>query len=129
MPASRRAQTALILPGVSGRVVRAHRPGVGVINVTSRYEYFSVDHGAAVAAAGDLHGCFHLPLVGGRHVALHGGLHTISISPSDGKQEAIECVEAEVGAPLDHVAQVNPSIEPGVIPKECKRDYFMLHIH
>lgn len=122
VPASRCAQASLILPGVGGGVVRAHGPGVGVVDVTSGYKDLAIDEGAAVTAAGHLHGSFHLPLVGGGHVALHRGLNTISVSPSDGKQEAIEGVEAEVGAPLDHVAQVIPSVEAGVISKECERD-------
>lgn len=117
VPASRCAQTALILPGVNGGVIRAHRSGVGIVDVTSRYKDLAIDDGAGVTAAGHLHGSFHLPLVRGRHVALHGGLYTISISTSNGKQEAIECVEAEVCAPLDHVAQVYPCIEARVISK------------
>lgn len=122
VPSSRCAQTVLILPGVSGGVVRAHGPGVGVVDVTSRYKDLSVDYGAAVAAAGHLHGSFHLPLVGGGHIALQRGLDTVSVSPSDGKQEAVEGVEAEVGAPLDHVAQVNPIVEARVISKERVRE-------
>lgn len=120
VPASRCAQTALILPGVSGGVIRAHSPGVGVVDVTSWYKDLAIDEGAGVTAAGHLHGSFHLPLVGGGHIALQRGLNTISVSPADGKQEAVEGVKAKVGALLDHVAQVNPSVEAGVISKECE---------
>ncbi|KAF3842172.1 hypothetical protein F7725_024123 [Dissostichus mawsoni] len=96
MPASRRAQTALILPAVGGGVVRAHSPGVSVVDVTTGYKDLALDEGAAVTAAGHLHGSFHLPLVGGGHVALHRGLNAITISPSNGKQKAIEDVEAKM---------------------------------
>lgn len=122
MPASRRAQTALILPAVGGGVVRAHSPGVSVVDVTTGYKDLALNEGAAMTAAGHLHGSFHLPLVGGGHVALHRGLNAITISPSNGKQKAIEDVEAKVCALLDHVAQVNPSVEAGVISKDSERN-------
>lgn len=130
VPASRCAQAALILPGVSGGVVQAHGPGVGVVDVTSRYEDFAINDGAGVTAAGHIHGSFHLPLVGGRHIALHRGLNAVGVTTSYGEQQAVEGVEAEVSAPLDHVAQVNPSVEAGIISKECKSgetdSYFLI---
>lgn len=73
-----------------------------------------------MAAARDIHRGFHLPLVGGGHVALHGGLDAICVSATDGKQQAIEGVEAKVSAPLKHVVQVNPSVEAGIVSKEKK---------
>lgn len=130
VPPSRCAKAALILPGVGGGVVRAHGSGVGIVDVASRYEDFAVDDRAGVAAARHIHGGFHLPLVGGGHVALHGGLDAICVTTTDGEQQAVEGVEAEVSAPLEHVAQMNPSVEAGIISKKCKKEetcgYFLV---
>lgn len=121
MPAPRGAEAGLVLPAVFAGVVHAHRARVSVIDVTSCDQDLAIHHGAGVAAPRHLQRGLHLPLVSCRHVALDRGEAALGVAASHRKEEPIEHVQAEVGAPLIHVRQVNPAIETRVISERIQK--------
>lgn len=118
MPSSRGAQAVLILPAIGGWVVRTYRARVGIVNVTTANQDLAINNCASVATSRDFHCCFHLPLVRGWNVALDRRLAAIRIAPPYSEQETIKGVEAEMSALLNHVCQVDPRVESGVISDE-----------
>lgn len=123
MPSSWAAQAVLILPAIGGWVIRTYCARVGVVNVTAANQDLAVDNCAGMATSRDFHWSFHLPLVRGWNVALDRCLAAFRIASPYSEQEAIEGVEAEMSALLNHVSQVDPCVESGVISDErniCK---------
>lgn len=74
-----------------------------------------------MAAPGHLQRGLHLPLISCRHVALDRGEAALGVAATHCEEEAVEHVQAEVGAPLVHVRQVNPAVETRVISERIKK--------
>lgn len=121
MPAPGGAEAGLILPAILAGVVHAHRARVSVIDVTSRDHDLAIHHCAGMAAPGHLQWGLHLPLVSGRHVALDRGEAALGVAATHCEEEPIEHVQAEVGASLIHVRQVNPAVETRVVSERIKK--------
>lgn len=111
-----------LVPSVGFHIVAGHGAGVGAVNVPTGHQDISGGQGGTgVAAAGHLHGCAHLPGIGGGQVTLGGGQETFHIAPADGQQAAPAGCQREMSAALTHTGQVEPGVEARVISR--KRDF------
>lgn len=97
-------------------MVAGHRARVGAVDVATGHQYVSRGKGGiGVAATRHLHGCTHLPSVGGGQVALSGGQQTFYVAATNGVQPPTAGCQREMSAPLTHTGQVEPGVKARII--------------